>query len=125
MARSWTIGCLRLFHFLPSSRAASIANSNFKATYHDYVLAFRGLAVTLGAFWDDAYQTAFQEMHKHLCNHQTGLGYSFEYLEALTNDMLARIAAAARDPHTAVLLPGAAETVVPLKFGPRSGQRHS
>jgi hypothetical protein len=116
MARSIIMGSLRLFHFLTAVRAKSIANNHYKCVYADWVLSFRGMAVTFGAFWDDAYQIAFQEMHKYLCNN----GYSFEYLEAVSIDMFARISAAAREPTTAVILPGVTTAVVPLKLTPHN-----
>ncbi|KAJ1426446.1 hypothetical protein B484DRAFT_397583 [Ochromonadaceae sp. CCMP2298] len=59
-------------------------------------------------------------MHNYLCNNQTGNGYSFEYLEAVSVDMFARISSAARDPTTAVILPGATASVIPLKFIPQT-----
>ncbi|KAJ1421555.1 hypothetical protein B484DRAFT_399422 [Ochromonadaceae sp. CCMP2298] len=117
---NWIMGSLRQFHFLPAASANSIGNNHFKCTYADWVLAFWGLAVTLGAFWDNAYQIAFQEMHNYLCKNQAGNGYSFEYLEAVSIDIFARISSAANDPNTAVILPGATDSVIPLKFTPQT-----
>jgi hypothetical protein len=119
LSRNWQADSLRLLHFLPVARAATLAKNNFKCTREDFILALRGMAITYGACYGRWYQSAFQEMHSIAVNEQTGHSFSFEYLESLLNDMFYRFATAARAPRIPVLLPGGACEVTPIDLSPR------
>ncbi|KAJ1412487.1 hypothetical protein B484DRAFT_402290 [Ochromonadaceae sp. CCMP2298] len=118
LARCFTPDSLRLFHFLPTSRASQVANAHYKCTREDWVLILRGMAVTYGPAYDPVWQTAFQSMHSTACNEQVGHSFSFEYLEAYLNDMFFRFTQAARNPRLVVTLPGGDGPVLPLDLSP-------
>jgi hypothetical protein len=119
MSRNWTPESLRGFHFLPKARAAALANGHFNYARDDWMLMFRGLAVTYGALYDAEYQSAFQEMHSHICNEQIGQSYTFPFLESAVNDWFFRLGTAARNPRAPFILPGYTEPAITFGFTPR------
>jgi hypothetical protein len=119
LSRNWQADSLRLFHFLPVSRAAALSNNHYKCTREDFILVLRGMAITYGACYGKWYQSAFQSMHSLAVNEQTGHSFSFEYLESLLNDMFYRFMAAARAPRIPVTLPGGTVVITPFDLSPR------
>jgi hypothetical protein len=123
LSRNWTVDSLRLFHFLPWTRAAAIAHDHYKCTREDWALAFRGLAVTYGALYDDAFQDAFQQMHTAICNNQIGHSFTFDFLEAYTSDLFYRLSTSTRTPTVPTMLPGGSVLTVVQKFTPKQWDR--
>jgi hypothetical protein len=119
LSRNWGPDSLRLFYFLPYSRAHGIASNHFKCTRDDWALAIRGLALTYGALHDDAFQDIFQRMHSEICNGQIGHSFSFAFLEAYTSDMFYRLSVATRTPTTPTHLPGNPVAVITADYTPR------
>jgi hypothetical protein len=120
LARNWQADSLRLFHFLPAARAAAIATNHFRFTWDDWVLAFRGLAVSYGAMYCTAFQEVFQLMHSTVCNERTGHSFSYEFLESYTIDMFYRFTAAARNPRLPTILPGTTVEILPIHLTPET-----
>jgi hypothetical protein len=119
LSRNWGPDSLRLFHFLPYARAHGIASNHFKCTRDDWALAIRGLALTYGALYDDAFQDIFQRMHSEICNGQIGHSFSFPFLEAYTSDMFYRLSVATHTPTTPTYLPGNPVAVITADYTPR------
>jgi hypothetical protein len=103
----------------PTTRVQRLHRNHFKCTRDDWALAFRGLALTYGALYNDAFQDTFQAMHSAICNGQICHSFSFAFLEEYTSDMLYRLSIATRTPTTPTLLPGNPVAVINSAYSPR------